>query len=249
MSVRWRQACVLTRTRGRTTAPFILSFLLPRATLRPWCPKASSQDQKGNGTFAHGGSRRTTPEEPHVSKPILGSLTWGAYVLTRRSPPGWSKGTRREYGWGRRPGRSGPFRLFPSPGSAADGSGGDGVECSQRTQSSASSSTPSSPSTPPQPPVVRSRIFHSYTLKKLLEEFSIPFTDDRLHVAGNDAHFTLRALLMIAVCDVRRELDEAPVWVWVPVLEAVARAPLPPDATQAWAEGGYEEKREESGCY
>ncbi|KFA79666.1 hypothetical protein S40288_04090 [Stachybotrys chartarum IBT 40288] len=112
-----------------------------------------------------------------------------------------------------------------------------------------SSSTPSSPSTPPQPPVVRSRIFHSYTLKKLLEEFSIPFTDDRLHVAGNDAHFTLRALLMIAVCDVRRELNEAPVWVWVPVLEAVARAPLPPDATQAWAEGGYEEKREESGCY
>lgn len=68
--------------------------------------------------------------------------------------------------------------------------------------------------------------FHSYTPKKLLEEFSIPFTDDCLHVAGNDAQFTLRALLMIDVSDVRRELDEAPVW--VPVLEAVARAPLPP---------------------
>lgn len=31
---------------------------------------------------------------------------------------------------------------------------------------------------------------------------------------------------MIAVTDVRRELDEVPIW--VPVFEAIARAPLPP---------------------
>jgi hypothetical protein len=68
--------------------------------------------------------------------------------------------------------------------------------------------------------------FYDYTLKKLLQEFSIPFTGEQLHVAGNDAHFTLRALLMIAVSDVRRELDEVPAW--VPVFEAIAQAPLPP---------------------
>ena len=33
--------------------------------------------------------------------------------------------------------------------------------------------------------------FHNYTLKELLEDFNIPFTSERLHVAGNDAHFTL----------------------------------------------------------
>jgi hypothetical protein len=68
--------------------------------------------------------------------------------------------------------------------------------------------------------------FYDYTLKKLLQDFGIPFTNKQLHVAGNDAHFTLRVLLMIAVADVRRELDQVPIW--VPVFEAIARAPLPP---------------------
>lgn len=67
--------------------------------------------------------------------------------------------------------------------------------------------------------------FYDYTLRKLLEDFSIPFTGEHLHVAGNDAHFTLRVLVMIAVSDVRRELEEAPAW--VPVFEAIAQAPLP----------------------
>ncbi|OAQ61509.1 ribonuclease H-like protein [Pochonia chlamydosporia 170] len=62
--------------------------------------------------------------------------------------------------------------------------------------------------------------FLHLSLKRLLQAFSIPFTGDRLHVAGNDAHFTLRVLLMIAVTDVQRELDEAPAW--VPVFEAIA---------------------------
>ncbi|KAL6861979.1 hypothetical protein J3F83DRAFT_762708 [Trichoderma novae-zelandiae] len=67
---------------------------------------------------------------------------------------------------------------------------------------------------------------HDSTLKKLLRDFDIPFASRLLHVAGNDAHFVLRALLMIAVRDARRELEHVPAW--VPVFEAVARAPLPP---------------------
>jgi hypothetical protein len=36
--------------------------------------------------------------------------------------------------------------------------------------------------------------FYDYTLKKLLQDFGIPLTSEQLHVAGNDAHFTLRVL-------------------------------------------------------
>jgi hypothetical protein len=68
--------------------------------------------------------------------------------------------------------------------------------------------------------------FHDSTLKKLLQDFNIPFQGGLLHFAGNDAHFALRALLMIAVCDARRELEDTPAW--ISVFEAVARAPLPP---------------------
>ncbi|PTB62169.1 hypothetical protein BBK36DRAFT_1129944 [Trichoderma citrinoviride] len=67
---------------------------------------------------------------------------------------------------------------------------------------------------------------HDSTLKKLLRDFDIPFAGELLHFAGNDAHFVLRALLMIAVRDARRELKDIPAW--VPVFEAIARAPLPP---------------------
>ena len=68
--------------------------------------------------------------------------------------------------------------------------------------------------------------FHDSALKKLLIDFNIPFTNGLLHFAGNDAHFVLRALLMIAAHDARRELQEIPVW--VPVFESIARAPIPP---------------------
>ncbi|KAL7811151.1 hypothetical protein V8C26DRAFT_437659 [Trichoderma gracile] len=67
---------------------------------------------------------------------------------------------------------------------------------------------------------------HDSMLKKLLRDFDIPYGGGLLHFAGNDAHFVLRALLMIAVRDARRELKDVPAW--VPVFEAVARAPLPP---------------------
>lgn len=67
---------------------------------------------------------------------------------------------------------------------------------------------------------------HDSTLRKLLRGFDMPCADGLLHFAGNDAHFVLRVLLMIAVRDARRELKDIPAW--VPVFEAVARAPLPP---------------------
>ncbi|KAL7823512.1 QDE-2-interacting protein [Trichoderma gracile] len=43
------------------------------------------------------------------------------------------------------------------------------------------------------------QLYYRYSLEKLLEELDIRY--DRLHVAGNDAHFALRALLMLAVRD------------------------------------------------
>lgn len=65
----------------------------------------------------------------------------------------------------------------------------------------------------------------NYSLKLLLQVFGIPVTSGMLHVAGNDAHFVLRILLMLAVHDARRECKNIPAW--VPVFEAIARAPLP----------------------
>ncbi|VUC37717.1 unnamed protein product [Clonostachys rosea] len=42
-------------------------------------------------------------------------------------------------------------------------------------------------------------LYYRYSLERLLEELGIPYAN--LHVAGNDAHFALRALMMIAVRD------------------------------------------------
>ncbi|KAK1997929.1 hypothetical protein LX36DRAFT_543789, partial [Colletotrichum falcatum] len=43
------------------------------------------------------------------------------------------------------------------------------------------------------------QLYYRYSLEKLLETLEIPFAN--LHAAGNDAHYCLRALLMIAVSD------------------------------------------------
>ncbi|KAL7807321.1 QDE-2-interacting protein [Trichoderma aethiopicum] len=43
------------------------------------------------------------------------------------------------------------------------------------------------------------QLYYRYSLEKLLNALGIRY--DRLHVAGNDAHFALRALLMLAVRD------------------------------------------------
>ncbi|KAK1248036.1 hypothetical protein MKX07_000924 [Trichoderma sp. CBMAI-0711] len=51
------------------------------------------------------------------------------------------------------------------------------------------------------------QLYYRYSLEKLLEKLNIRY--DRLHVAGNDAHFALRALLMLAVRDGKMAAPES----------------------------------------
>ncbi|KAJ4257479.1 hypothetical protein NW762_008603 [Fusarium torreyae] len=70
------------------------------------------------------------------------------------------------------------------------------------------------------------QLSYRYSLQLLLDEFKIPHR--QLHTAGNDAHFALRALLMIAVRDAESQLAGKHLPDWVSILKAVAQAPLPP---------------------
>ncbi|KAF5638153.1 ribonuclease H [Fusarium sp. NRRL 25303] len=70
------------------------------------------------------------------------------------------------------------------------------------------------------------QLWYRYSLKQLLEEFEIPYS--HLHVAGNDAHLTLRVLLMLAVKDAEIHLSGKRLPDWVPIFKAVAQSPLPP---------------------
>ncbi|KAM6511571.1 hypothetical protein FALCPG4_016575 [Fusarium falciforme] len=78
-------------------------------------------------------------------------------------------------------------------------------------------------------------LFQRTNLKCLLKEYEIPHGVRNLHHAGNDAHFILRVLLMIAVRHVRTKLGGEQLPDWVPVFEAIARSPKP----------GVEEMRKE----
>lgn len=69
------------------------------------------------------------------------------------------------------------------------------------------------------------------SLEKLLLELEIPFT--ALHNAGNDAHFVLRAVLMLAVRDAQRELALAPDALPQKLLNARAIAQAPQPSTNA----------------
>lgn len=70
------------------------------------------------------------------------------------------------------------------------------------------------------------KLWYRNSLKQLLEEFDIPYS--YLHIAGNDAHLTLRVLLMIAVRDAEIHLLGKRLPDWIPILKAVAQSPLPP---------------------
>ncbi|KAF5690416.1 QDE-2-interacting protein [Fusarium circinatum] len=70
------------------------------------------------------------------------------------------------------------------------------------------------------------QLWYRCSLKQLLEEFEIPYS--QLHVAGNDAHLTLRVLLMIAVRDAEIQLSGKRLPDWIPTFKAVAQSPLPP---------------------
>jgi hypothetical protein len=69
------------------------------------------------------------------------------------------------------------------------------------------------------------------SLEKLLLELEIPFT--ALHNAGNDAHFVLRAVLMLAVRDAQRELALAPDALPQKLLNSRAIAQAPQPSTKA----------------
>ncbi|KAF5586362.1 QDE-2-interacting protein [Fusarium pseudocircinatum] len=70
------------------------------------------------------------------------------------------------------------------------------------------------------------QLWYRYSLKQLLEEFDIPYS--HLHIAGNDAHLTLRVLLMIAVRDAEIQLSGKRLPDWIPIFKAVAQSSLPP---------------------
>ncbi|KAI8711748.1 hypothetical protein NCS52_01439100 [Fusarium sp. LHS14.1] len=70
-------------------------------------------------------------------------------------------------------------------------------------------------------------LFKRTNLHCLLKEYKIPHGFRSLHHAGNDAHFILRVLLMIAVRHVREKLGGTQLPDWVPVFETVARSPKP----------------------
>jgi hypothetical protein len=70
------------------------------------------------------------------------------------------------------------------------------------------------------------QLWYRNSLKELLEEFEVPYS--HLHIAGNDAHLTLRVFLMIAVRDAEVHLEGKNLPDWIPILKAVAQSPLPP---------------------
>ena len=90
------------------------------------------------------------------------------------------------------------------------------------------------------------RLSYRWSLEKLLQTFHIPF--DALHAAGNDAHFCLRALAMIAVKDAESqpEPDGAADDAWVRAMTDIARLPLPtrPEPAPTAEEIRHREKQE-----
>ncbi|KHN98780.1 Ribonuclease H-like protein [Metarhizium album ARSEF 1941] len=68
------------------------------------------------------------------------------------------------------------------------------------------------------------QLYYRYSMEKLLDELAIPYAN--LHAAGNDAHFALKALLMIAVRDGRMTSGAAADEELLRTLEAIAHAPV-----------------------
>lgn len=90
------------------------------------------------------------------------------------------------------------------------------------------------------------RLSYRYSLEKLLGELSIPHEHVRLHAAGNDAFFALKALLMIAARDMSarphartRKLGDSAIeeaqglLSTATALEAITRAPYPLPANKS----------------
>ena len=74
------------------------------------------------------------------------------------------------------------------------------------------------------------QLFKRPSLESFLTTFEIPFIDHSLHTGGNDANYTLRSLLMIAVTDSEGEegLSEEQLALLV-VMRSIARSAIPKD--------------------
>ncbi|KAI5457377.1 hypothetical protein BGZ63DRAFT_433799 [Mariannaea sp. PMI_226] len=68
------------------------------------------------------------------------------------------------------------------------------------------------------------QLYYRHSLEKLLDLLHIPHTN--LHAAGNDAHFALRALLMLVVEDAKLQPENIDTSL-LNVFKAIAQAPLP----------------------
>ena len=67
------------------------------------------------------------------------------------------------------------------------------------------------------------------SLESFLTTFQIPFVRRSLHIAGNDANYALRTLLMIAVrCSEQEEGLNCRQRIYFKVLQALAQSPPPP---------------------
>ncbi|KAK1596140.1 uncharacterized protein LY79DRAFT_479318, partial [Colletotrichum navitas] len=75
------------------------------------------------------------------------------------------------------------------------------------------------------------KLYYRYSLEKLLEALQIPYAN--LHAAGNDAHYCLRALLMIAVFDAERYPSEQ-YKALLHLFRATAQAPRPLTRGEIW---------------
>ena len=73
------------------------------------------------------------------------------------------------------------------------------------------------------------QLSYRYDLETLLESLEIPYA--ALHAAGNDARFSLQALLMLAVKDAEQRPDASNESL-LRVLRSVAQAPRPPTAAE-----------------
>ncbi|KAM0815802.1 putative Qde-2-interacting protein [Seiridium cardinale] len=73
-------------------------------------------------------------------------------------------------------------------------------------------------------------LHYRYSLEKLLEALGIPFTN--LHAAGNDAHFALRALLMIVVKDAESQPSTPSITTLIETLKSIALGPRPPSCRE-----------------
>ncbi len=72
------------------------------------------------------------------------------------------------------------------------------------------------------PPPYEPRAFR---LNNLLRRLQCPY--DKLHTAGNDANFTLRVVLLLAIESCREELLDSAARERLYRIETMARAPLP----------------------